>query len=288
MDSFSEDISPPSDNRPFFFQMADLHTLLKGSGFRDDFATRPVLVLGMLALAVLALAIGCIVVPLLLTTERTAHRGMRSFYTYFAGIGLGFLLVEVSQLQRLSIFLGHPIYALTVVLFSVLFFSGLGSMVTERIVRADRPMSMLTPLVVLLAAVAAFGILTPTVVHSMDAATTPVRIATAIGLLAPLSFLMGMPFAIGMRAAASRPDAPTAFLWGINGATSVCASVFGMVIAVFFGIAVAFWCGFAAYAMAAAAMAFIARSRPDQLVVPDEAMAARLEPARAGTVGAQA
>jgi hypothetical protein len=268
--------------------MANLRTFFRGGGFRDDFATRPVLVLGMLAVAVLGLAIGCIVVPLLLTTKRTAHRGMRPYYLYFAGIGLGFLLIEVSQLQRLSIFLGHPIYALTVVLFSVLFFSGLGSMVTERVVRADRPTSMVAPLGLLLVAVAAFGILTPAVVHSMDGATTPARIATAIGLLAPLSFLMGMPFAIGMRAAASRPNAPTAFLWGINGATSVCASVFGMVIALFFGITAAFWCGFVAYAMAAASMGVIARSRPDRRPVPGEAAAEPPEPARVGAVGAKA
>ena len=60
---------------------------------------------------------------------------MFPFYTYFAGIGLGFLLIEISQLQRLSIFLGHPTYALTVVLFSVLLSSGIGSMLSERFAR---------------------------------------------------------------------------------------------------------------------------------------------------------
>jgi hypothetical protein len=268
--SVEEDISPPSDNRPFFFQMADLGTFLHGGGFGDDLSTRPVLVLAILALTVIGLTIACIVVPLLLTTERSAHRGMRPFYTYFAGIGLGFLLIEISQLQRLSIFLGHPIYALTVVLFTVLLFSGFGSMVTERIVGLERPVSMLVPLALLLLAVIGFGLITPTVIHAADSATTPVRIATAVGLLAPLSFLMGMPFAIGMRAAAVRPNAPTAFLWGINGATSVCASVFGMVIAVFFGIAAAFWCGFVAYAVAGISMAVIARAHPDTSVHLDE------------------
>jgi hypothetical protein len=282
---FEEDISPPDDNRPFFFQMADLKTVLKGGAFKDDFSTRPVLVLGMLGLTVLGLAIGCIVVPLLLTTERAAHRGMRPFYTYFAGIGLGFLLVEISQLQRLSIFLGHPIYALTVVLFTVLLFSGLGSMATERFVRADRRPSMLAPLVVLLAAVIVFGIVTPALVHRADDGTTPMRIATAVALLAPLSFLMGMPFAIGMRAAATRPNAPTAFLWGINGATSVCASVFAMVLALFFGISTAFWAGFLAYAMAAASMAVITRARSDRPLVLEETLVAP-PPAAAASVGA--
>jgi MFS family permease len=254
IDDFDADISAPTDNRPFFFQMANLHTFLGGDGFSDDMSTRPVLVLAMLALTVVGLAIACIVVPLLLTTKRTAHRGMRAYYTYFAGIGLGFLLVEISQLQRLSIFLGHPIYALTVVLFSVLFFSGIGSMVTERIIRAERRASMLVPLGLLMVAVIAFGVATPEVIRAMDDATTPVRIAVAIALLAPLSFLMGMPFAIGMRSAATRPGAPTAFMWGINGATSVCGSVFAVAISLSLGIAAAFWTGFACYGIALVAL----------------------------------
>src|SRR5439155_4020369 len=89
---FAEDVSPPTDNRPFFFQMANLKTLLHGRGFSSDDSTRPVLVLGLLALTVVGLTFFCIVLPLLLTTDRRAHRGMLPFYAYFAGIGLGFLL----------------------------------------------------------------------------------------------------------------------------------------------------------------------------------------------------
>ena len=75
---------------------------------------------------------------------------MAPFYFYFAGIGLGFLMIEISQLQRLSIFLGHPTYALTVVLFSVLLSSGIGSMLSEQIIRVSRPASLLAPLVAFL------------------------------------------------------------------------------------------------------------------------------------------
>jgi hypothetical protein len=63
-----------------------------------------------------------------------------------------------------------------------------------------------------------------------------------------------MPFPIGMRAASARPGAPTAFLWGINGATSVCASVLGVVIALFFGISMSYWAGLAAYVIAAVSL----------------------------------
>jgi hypothetical protein len=257
VDKFDEDISPPTDNRPFFFQMADLESLIQGRDLGDRRVTQPVLVLGLLALTVFLLTLMCIVVPLLLTTKRTSHRGMRPFYVYFAAIGLGFLLVEFSQLLRLSVYLGHPIYALTVVLFSVLLFSGIGSMLSERIARPDRRNSMLLPLGALLVALVIFGALTPTVIDATRDATTPIRIAIAVLLLAPIALTMGMPLAIGMRAASTREGAPTAFLWGINGAMSVLASVAAMTIALFFGIAVAFWIGWGAYAVAAGSLALI-------------------------------
>lgn len=257
VDQFSEDISPPTDDRPFFFQMAGIKTLLSGDAFSNSHVIRPALVLGVLAVVVLGLTACCIVLPLLLTTKQSAHRGMFPFYVYFASIGLGFLLLEVSQLQRLSVFLGHPTYALTVVLFSILLSSGAGSILSGRIVRPDRPVSLLAPLALLMVGIAVFGFATPTVIAHMDSATTPVRILTAVGLLMPLGLLMGIPFPIGMRLASVRPGAPTEFLWGINGATSVCASVLGMVVALLWGISAAFWLGALSYLVALGTMAVL-------------------------------
>jgi hypothetical protein len=278
IDLVDADISPPTDNRPFFFQMADIGTFLNGDIGSDDHVTRPVLVLGLLAVTVLALAATCVALPLALARRsapiRAERRRVVPLYMYFTGIGLGFLLIEVAQLQRLSIFLGHPTYGLTVSLFSVLVFSGIGSMLTERVVRDDRPRSRLFPLGALAVAVIAAGLVTPTVLRAFDGATTPVRIATAVALLAPLALLMGMPFALGMRAAAAVPGAPTAYLWGINGAASVCASVLGVVISLFFGISTAFWAGGLAYALACVSMVLISRGQaPAEPVAPPAAEA---------------
>ncbi len=264
LEGFAEDLSPPNDNRPFFFQMADEDTLFSRRLLNDSVVTRPVLVLAILALTVLGLAAVCIALPLIVArrTGRKAllQRGVVPFYTYFAGIGLGFLLIEIAQLQRLSIFLGHPTYGLSVSLFSVLLFSGIGSMLTERFVGAERRRSLVAPLVALVVVVAVVGWLTPRVIHGMDGATTPVRIAVAVAVMMPLGLVMGMPFSIGMRAAAARSGTPTAFLWGINGATSVCASVFAIVLALFLGITAAFTAGVLAYVLALASIAVIARS----------------------------
>ncbi|MGH9259393.1 MAG: hypothetical protein ACRD08_05745 [Acidimicrobiales bacterium] len=284
IDDIDADISPPTDNRPFFFQMADIGTFVSGDIGRDDHVTRPVLVLGLLAVTVVGLAACCIGLPLLLARRKDTVRAERGrvvpLYTYFLGIGVAFLLIEIAQLQRLSIFLGHPTYGLAVSLFSILVFSGIGSMLTERIVRPDRPRSLLLPLGALATVVVVAGLVTPSVLRAMDGATTPARIATAVALLAPLALVMGMPFAVGMRAAAGVDNAPTAFLWGINGAASVCASVLAVVIALFFGIAAAFWSGAVMYGLAVASMVVVSRQATTSEPAPEP------EPEPAPLVGA--
>ncbi|MDP3768639.1 MAG: hypothetical protein Q8S13_11550, partial [Dehalococcoidia bacterium] len=265
---FPGDISPPTDDRPFFFQMVGLQDVFDASlyGGFNDYLARPVLVLLSLSIAVLGLAALFIVLPLLVTTSRNALRGMLPFVVFFCAIGLGFLLLEIAQMQRLIIFLGHPTYALSVVLFSLLVFSGLGSLATERLANPSTRLglraSVLGPLLGLLALLVAFGFLTPAVIDRFDAGTTAVRIGAAVAILAPMGLLMGMPFPLGMKVASLRPGAPTAFFWGINGATSVCASVFAVVISMGWGISAAFWAGCLSYATAAIAMgAVVLRGR---------------------------
>lgn len=254
LDLVEGDISPPTDNRPFFFQMADLDTLLSGA-VDDDVITRPVFVLGLLTLTVVALAAVCLALPWILrrriapvdSTAPPGGGGTRwPYYAYFGGIGLGFLILEIAQLQRLSSFLGHPTYGLAVVLFSVLVFSGVGSMLSERLVPAGRRGTTMA-LGALLVVAAVSGFVTPHVIDATTGATTPLRIVVAVVLLAPMATLMGMPFSLGMRAAADAGTVPTTYLWAINGALSVCASVLAVAIALFFGITAAFTTGLVAY-----------------------------------------
>lgn len=249
------DISAPTDDRPYFFLML---------GYRDVFdphaytlsknLTQPVLVLFSLSLAVIGLTLLCILFPLALATSRRALQGTILLIVFFCSIGLGFLLLEISQMQRLIIFLGHPTYALSVVLFSLLVFSGLGSLATERLTDAGRSKSLLLPFAALLVVLATFGLVTTSVIDASEGATTPARIAIAAAILAPMGFLMGMPFPLGMKVAALRPNAPTTFFWGINGATSVCASVLAVAISLGWGVSAAFWVGFASYVIATSAI----------------------------------
>jgi hypothetical protein len=259
---YPADISPPTDDRPFFFQMVRFRDLFDSSlyGGANDYVARPVLVLFSLSVAVLGLTAICIVIPLLLTTSRRALGSTLPLIAFFAAIGLGFLMLEIAQMQRLSLFLGHPTYSLTVVLFSLLLFSGIGSYISEWFTRdrAGVPTAgaQLTPIALLLVVIVIFGIITPAVIDQFSGETAAARIAVSVALLAPMGLLMGMPFPIGMKVAATRPDSPTAFFWGINGATSVCASVLAVAISLGWGISMAFWAGWLAYGVAGAALAY--------------------------------
>jgi hypothetical protein len=129
-------IAPPTDDSPFFFNMLRLRDVLRLDLLRHGKSSHnmeAVFVLGTLLFTVVLLTVLCIVVPLIATTERRTLSGAGPLVTFFAAIGLGFMLVETSQMQRLIVVLGHPTYGLTVVLFSMLLSSGIGSALTSRV-----------------------------------------------------------------------------------------------------------------------------------------------------------
>ena len=259
---------PPTDDTPFFFHMLRLRDVFNTARWHDQgivrFNMTAVGVLGVLMLTVAVLTAACIVVPLLLSRSLapgSANRaGFAPHLVFFAAIGFGFMLVEISQVQRLTIFLGHPVYSLSVVLFSLLLSSGLGSLSTASLAADERRASMVR-LVGLVAVLTAFGALTPIVIHQFEAASTPVRIAISVAILFPIGFFMGMAFPIGMRRALAEAPSIAPWLWGVNGAASVCASVLVVVIALGAGISAAFWAGSACYVVALGALVTTSRAR---------------------------
>jgi hypothetical protein len=244
---------PPTDDSPFFF-----HTLWLRDAFRRETwepgsphgNSEAIYILGVLLIVVLVLTFACIILPLLLTTAAPTASGAMRFLLFFACIGLGFMLVEVSQMQRLTIFLGHPTYSLSVVLFALLLSSGLGSYLTRSVDRGRLGTAALLRVGLLLGVLALAGTLTMPAIHASQQLTTPLRILTAAGLLFPLGLFMGMAFPLGMTMAAARFGALTPWFWGINGATSVCGSVLAVAIALNSSISTAFWSGGACYAVA--------------------------------------
>jgi hypothetical protein len=171
---------------------------------------------------------------------------------YFAAIGLAFMMVEIGQLERLIVFLGHPIYGLTVVLFVLLLASSVGSLCSHRFGH------WIWLLPVLLAA---FILVSPAVTRQLAAASTPLRVLVSALLLFPSGFFMGMAFPLGVKQARySDEGAPTAWYWGINGAFSVISSVLALIVAVFWGVTVTLLVGLFSYVLALVALSLAGRS----------------------------
>lgn len=253
---FGIDISPPDDNRPFFFHMLRPKDMLNRDSWwlgMMTFNMKAVAVLGVLLATVVFLTLICIFVPLLLTYKKGALTGAGVFLFYFTGIGLGFMLVEISQMQRLIVFLGHPTYGLSVVLFSILLSSSLGSAFTQWLEQKKGAGAFGGCFAALLAALVLFGLLTVPIADRFVSAPNFIRISISVLVLMPLGFFMGTAFPIGMRLALEKAPASGPWLFGVNGATSVCASVLAILISLYFGIAATFWTGVAAYVLATAA-----------------------------------
>src|SRR3989441_6773952 len=238
MRTYPLNIDAPTDDSPFFFHMLRAGDLLKTSKGMNDRNLKAVNVLGRLLAIVTGLTAVAIIAPLVLRRRVREARSGR-LMIYFASIGLAFMMVEIGQLERLIVFLGHPIYGLAVVLFVLLIASSCGSLCSYRM----RNWIWLLPLLL-----AAFIFVSPAVTHSLTAASTPVRIAISALLLFPSGFFMGMAFPLGLKKALyADKGAPTAWYWGINGAFSVVSSVLAVVIAVFWGVTMTLLVGLGAY-----------------------------------------
>src|SRR2546428_3657579 len=186
-------IAAPTDDTPFFFHMLRARDLLKPATYEgmNQKNLKAVKVLATLLGIVSGLSVVAIVAPLALRRRvREAHS--RRLMIYFAAIGLAFMMVEIGQLERLIVFLGHPIYGLTVVLFVLLLASSLGSLCAHRLGTWIR----LLPVVL-----AVFILVSPFITRELAAVSTLVRIVVSALLLFPSGFFMGMAFPLGIKKA---------------------------------------------------------------------------------------
>ena len=251
-------VAPVSDNAPFFFftlkprQLFGRQELHKGIDWKVNLG---VLVLILVLVISLAAVLAFLIVPLALRTAPQSPLPL----LYFVAVGLGYILVEIAFIQRFVLFLGHPTYALTVVIFLLMLSSGAGSWLSRRWLPHTELAWM--PLVLVIIALAANVLLLPRGLPAWVGFGFGYRLAICGMLLIPLGFVMGMPFPTGLRALVARKvnDSSSAavgdtnvveWAWAMNAAASVLGSVLAMVIAIQFGLTVTLACGLAAYVLA--------------------------------------
>jgi hypothetical protein len=248
--SYAYNVSPVSDSAPFFFFTLKtrhvLENIMAGTGHGMDWRINlGVVVLGMLLIISILAVLAFLILPLALHRHRqnVPKTGIVALL-YFITVGFGFILVEISLIQRFVLFLGHPTYALTVVVFLLLLSSGAGSVAARhRITNGGKVL----PLLGLIAAfIAGNVVLLPWLLSAAVGLPFVIKLVISGLVLAPLGFLMGMPFPTGLRLVKT-----VEWAWALNAAASVLGSVMAMIIAIHFGLTVTLICAAVAYLLAA-------------------------------------
>ena len=233
------DVSPATDNRPFFFNL-----ILLGDLFDPELSSSGVYRTSMEAIVILGAVMGItlgfgvvLVVVLLWLSRRRADLARPSWALlgYFGALGLAFMVVEVPTIQKLTVYLGRPVYSLAIVLFSLLLSSSLGSLWSSRwrldaVPRISHRFFPIMVLVLFLHPFVSVAILQATLGLALW-----LRIAIAVLLLLVLGFMMGVPFPMGVRWAGVHRPGVVPWLWGVNGVMSVLGSAVATAVAIHVG-----------------------------------------------------
>jgi predicted membrane-bound spermidine synthase len=268
--SFETNVEPTRDNNPFFFNSLRLSNL--GHALRGTDEWRKTNLGTFVLFALLAIATVMVVVfilgPLALARGRllaTNTRAKLSYLLYFACLGAGFIIVEVAMIQKFILFLGHPVYSLAVVLFSLLIFSGIGSYLSGRFHGSHLVSAAVKCLAVLVALVLVYIVALPPIFYGLVHLARPVRILISVALMMPLATTMGMPMPTGIRILSDRAPEIIPWAWGVNGAASVMGSIAALAIAILTGFDEALVIGAGLYLFGAF---FITRPQAGESEIP--------------------
>jgi hypothetical protein len=260
---FYLDLTPPTDARPFFFNQLGFLRLFDANVFSHIGDTGVVagnlvatLTLGMLILISVVLVGATIIVPLQSTVREAGWQLAAGGTVYFGLIGIGFMMVEIALLQRMSVFLGHPTYALSVVLFSLILSTGFGSMASER-VRLAGTGALIFWSVASASYLFALPFWLPSLLVELEGAGLFVRAGICVLVLAPAGCLMGFGFPTGMRLVSAINVGPTPWFWGINGAAGVLGAGVAVVTSIAFSIDTTLRIGAVCYLLVAAPAALL-------------------------------
>ena len=281
-EAYAYDVRPPTDDQPFYghyFKWAQTPQILAefGKAWLPFGGGGYFVILALLILAIILAGV-LIILPVGLwrLSKRKFQQTPSSFILrnliYFGLLGFAFLFVEIPLIQRFILYLGHTAYAVTTVLFALLFFSGLGSRWSNRI-------SLRLALGMLILLVLGMPLLLPLLFQWTLGLPLVARLGLTVLTLSPLGFLMGIPFPAGIRWLIGRrpqsmepgdeiqPRTDIAWVWAVNGAASVVSPILAALLALTFGFRLVLWMG--AFCYTAALVTVWVSLRPYSLQHPD-------------------
>jgi hypothetical protein len=235
------DVSPVDDDRPFFFytvQTRDLMRYLRAPGNAADSKINLALplLIELVGVSVLATVVILALPPLLLRARLPMEKGLRGFLLYFVCLGAGYIMIQVALIQKFILFLGHPTYALTVIVFSMLVWSGLGSFYSRRLIRGAHRSRLIITLIGVAAAVSVIAFAASPISEFGVGWPLQAKILVTVCLIAPAAFLMGIPFPTGLTWLETLFPQAVRWAWALNAASSVLGSACAIFLAIHIGL----------------------------------------------------
>jgi len=272
-------LAAATDDKPFFNQhtrwsrirwntIVDLFSQQKPSGARMALEDRPIAEVTLLILLAQSVLIAglCILLPLAILDRQSLPRAGRwGWLAYFAALGLGFIMVEIALLQRYLLFLGEPIYTYAVVLAGLLIFTGAGSYAAGKWSR-DLERTLRLVLLWVIAVVLVMTVITPLVFRACLGFSIFWRITIALLLIAPVGFVLGMPFPLGLRLAMRQSSALGSWAWGVNGFSTVIGTVLALMLGMMIGFRMVLLLASGCYLVGLLALLWLSSSRPENTV----------------------
>ncbi len=247
-------IKPATDDKPYFSQFMRLRSVRYLAEVFGP-AQMPFLELGYLIVLMtfiqsFVLALLFIIVPLFFL--RRTGRGKLPTLLYFGALGLGYMFVEIILIQRFILFFGHPIFAITAVISTMLLSSGAGSYFSSKINDVTKSASKVNLIIAGILLLYAVG-LTP-ILEATIGSHDILKIIVALIFIALPAFFMGMPFPLGIKHLSKSNESHIGWAWGINGSVSVIATSLAMLIAVEGGFRIVITVALISYLLAFGAM----------------------------------
>lgn len=260
------DLSPPHDERPFFFSMVRPRAwlTLRSSSHATGGVISGNLTASNSLMAILSavLILLCLSIVAPLVAFKGGHGLNATQFAasafYFGAIGVGFMLIEIPLMQRFTVLLGHPVWSLAIVLFSMILSTGLGSLVSDRVPTDGARRLFALPCVIAVAILLACAAIQPGIDAAL-VASLPVRAAVTVLFTMPLGFLLGFCFPIGMRLVQGHSSRAMPWMWGINGGFGVLGSVMSVMVSMAWGISWSLLVGALCYFLLLAPIAVLRR-----------------------------
>jgi hypothetical protein len=260
--SYPYEVGAVTDDSPFFWHFTGFRKAVRQAFSARESLLDPAegagerVLLALLLCVVVLAAVGLLLpfVAIRRTWQAMPHKGRAAIY--FGSIGMGFMLLEIALIQKLTLFLGYPTYSLTVTLFALLLFTGLGSIASARLIaRRDRALLALFAATAVLALGYQSGL--GFLVTHVGGAALSLRIAIAVALLAPLGLCLGAFMPLGLLTVSRLGPHGAAFVawaWAINGFASVVSSILAVILSMVVGFQAVLMLAVAFYLVAALAL----------------------------------